>query len=141
MLLIKPPFRIAAHQLPNLRRHGDFFLELPDRSALLTYEMDGVLLHLIENDPARMYLMTNDSQLFDQVKTKFPVYQSILQVMIACNAKSMRKIALKPKPDHRKMYMNYSGTVETRGNLQEFQSGRLDGFLFGSENALVVVQF
>ncbi|MBW7856841.1 MAG: hypothetical protein H3C43_00715 [Leptonema sp. (in: Bacteria)] len=141
MLLTKPPYRIAAHQLPDLKRHGDFFLELPDRSALLTYEMDGVLLYLIENDPARMYLMTNDNDLFGEVKSRFPVYRSIQHVMIACNAKSMRKVALKPKPDHRKMYMNYSGTVETRGTLQQFQSGRLDGFLFGDENALIVVQF
>ncbi len=139
MLLSKPSFRIAAHTLPDYQRHGDLFIELPGHERLMTYELNGVLLDLIKKDVDRVYLMLADRGLESELRSQFEVFDSVEAVMASCSAVSMRKVPLKRKADHRKMYMSYSGRVETRGVLEEFLRGRIDGFVFGSEDALIVV--
>ncbi len=139
MLLSKPAFRIAAHTLPDYQRHGDLFLELPGRDRLLTYELNGILLDLIQKDVGRAYLMLADPQLEGELRSHFEVFDSVEDIAERCSAVSIRKVPLKRKPDHRKMYMSYSGRVETRGVLEDFLRGRIEGFVFGDEDALLLI--
>jgi hypothetical protein len=139
MLLSKPSFRIAAHTLPDYRRHGDLFIELPGHERLLTFEMDGVLLDLLKKDLDRVYLMLADRSLESELRSQFEVFDSLESLIERVSPVAIRKVALKRKEDHRKMYMSYTGRVETRGSLEDFTRGRIDGFLFGAADTLIVV--
>jgi len=141
MLLSKPAYRIAAHTLPDFRRHGDFFIELPEQDRLITFEMDGVLLDLLTKQNDRLYLMLSDRTFEAELSRHFEIFDSVMTIMKQSGVHSVRKVALKRKADHRKMYMNYSGKVETRGVLENFSQGLLEGFLFGDEDALFVANY
>lgn len=138
MLRFKAPFRIAAHLLPDLRRHGDLFVELPGRETLLTFEFDGVLLDLLREDFSGIYLVLSDRSLEPLLKKEYSVVDPG-RVFDSVTGGTIHRVPLRKKADHRGMYMTYSGRVETKGFLHDFLRGKLDGFAFDGVDYLLVV--
>lgn len=137
MLHSRADYRIGVHRLPDRSVHGDLFVALPGREGLLTFEIEGMVMELLDPPVRRIVLVLADASLRPSLRGAFRVFDST-EALFTGNAASLMRIPLQRKSDHRQMYMTYSGKVETRGELQEFMRGKLDGFAFGVDNYLVV---
>lgn len=137
MLHSRADFRVGLHSLPDRSRHGDLFIPLPGREGLLTFQIDTAALELLEPPLQGIVLVLADSSLKPVVRGRFRMFEDAA-ALFSRGAGSVMKVPLKPRADHRPMYMTYSGRVETRGDLEDFARGKLDGFAFDRENYLVI---
>lgn len=143
MLILKPSIRLVIHYTDAndiYKRHGDLFIEIPQFSELITYEVEPYYLEILKKNYYKIYLSIQDKNIVEAIDKEIKFFNSIEEVYDVHSNCDIIKIPLKRKQNHRKEYLQKEGILSNdKGKIENFFISKIDGFIFSTIDSLILI--